>query len=186
MPTVIAFSGSARKDSFNRKLIALATERAIAAGATVDLVDLRALAMPIYDGDLEDESGRPAGAETLREKILAADGILIATPEYNHSVPALLKNAIDWVSRPPGKLAYRGKVAAIMGASGGPSGTLRVQPQLRQTLSALGCYVMPGAVSVSFADKAFDASGKFVESKLSEQLTTFIGDFVALCAKLKA
>lgn len=110
---IAAFAGSFRTASWNRKLLALAVRHAIAAGAEVDVIDLRALAMPVYDEDLEKASGLPEGVKLLKERIAAAQGVMIATPEYNHSIPGGLKNALDWLSRPPNN-PLRDKVVALM------------------------------------------------------------------------
>src|SRR4051812_43988808 len=113
---VLACAGSLRKASFNRKLIAATVERARAYGAEVDLFDLAEIPMPLYDGDLEEASGLPSGAVELRRRVAAADAVIIATPEYNGSLPGVLKNAIDWTSRPPSQ-PWRGKVGLTLAAS---------------------------------------------------------------------
>src|SRR6185295_2879266 len=102
-PKILAFAGSMRKDSFNKKLIRVAAEGARSAGAEVTLIDLKDFPLPVYDGDLEAAEGLPAGAKKLKELFLQNQGLLIASPEYNSSIPGTLKNAIDWVSRPATK-----------------------------------------------------------------------------------
>ena len=128
-PRVLAFAGSARVDSYNSKLVKVAAEGARDAGAEVTLVDLRDFPLPLFDQDLEAEGGLPDNARELKEIMLKHDGLLIAAPEYNSSITPLLKNTIDWVSRPgdgeKGLIAYEGKVAAIMSASPGGLGGLR-------------------------------------------------------------
>src|SRR5579872_6970211 len=132
---ILAFAGSTREDSFNKKLVKIAAEGARAAGAEVTHVDLRELNLPLYDGDLERNSGLPAGGRKLKDLMLAHDGFLISAPEYNSSVSGVLKNAIDWASRPvPGEKeleCFQGKVAAIMSASPGALGGLRGLVHLR-------------------------------------------------------
>lgn len=181
MIRILAFSGSARTGSFNKLLLARAVDELVARGVETEIVDLRSLAIPIYDGDLEAASGRPEGAERLRAKVQEADGLLISSPEYNSSVPALLKNAIDWVSRPPGAQVFRGKVATLMGASTGPSGTLRMQPQLRGIGANLGMLVLPSLVTVSYAAKAFGEDGSLVDEGVRKQLTRAMDELVAEC-----
>ncbi len=178
MTTLLAFSGSARKDSLNRKLLARAVPHAQKLGVTVETIELRDLEIPIYDGDLEASSGRPGGAERLRERILAADGVLIVSPEYNGSIPPLLKNAIDWVSRPPGPLAFKGKVAGIMGVSGGAYGTVSMQHHLRSVLQKLGMHLSLGSVAVTFGEKAFNPDGTFTDPKVEGFVEHFIKDLV--------
>src|SRR4051794_15654268 len=120
-PRVLSFAGSTRTDSYNKRLVRVAARGAEAAGAEVSVVDLRDFGLPLFDEDLEREQGPPENASKLKALMVASDGFLIASPEYNSSFSAVLKNAIDWASRPaPGEsplVAFRGKVAAIMSAS---------------------------------------------------------------------
>ena len=123
MPKILAFAGSTRTESFNKKLIKIGVEGARTAGAEVTLIDLRDFPMPLYDGDLEAASGIPEHGKRLKKLFVEHDGLLISSPEYNSSIPGVLKNAIDWVSRPepnePPLVAFGGKVAALMSASPG-------------------------------------------------------------------
>ncbi len=125
-PRIVAFAGSARRNSFNLKLVKVAAEGAQAAGADVTVLDMRDFPMPLFDQDLEAAEGSPENARKLRKIILAHDGLLIASPEYNSSITPLLKNAIDWVSRAgegeKALAAYEGKVGAVMSASPGRLG----------------------------------------------------------------
>src|SRR5437660_769473 len=134
---ILAFAGSAKKDSYNKKLVAIAVEGARAAGAEVTLIDLKDYPLPIMDEDLEKE-GTPANATKLKELFKAHDALLIASPEYNSSITPLLKNTIDWVSRPaPGEkplAAYTGKVALLIAASPGGFGGLRGLVTVRSIL----------------------------------------------------
>src|SRR5688572_20474350 len=121
-PHVLAFAGSTRSESFNKQLVRLAAEDARAAGAEVTVIDLRDLPLPLFDEDLETENGLPENAKKLKALLREHDGFLIASPEYNSSISSVLKNAIDWASRPesddePPLVAFRGKVAALMSAS---------------------------------------------------------------------
>jgi chromate reductase, NAD(P)H dehydrogenase (quinone) len=154
----LAFAGSWRTGSFNRKLLQVGVSELQKLGVQVEVMDLRALELPIYDGDIEASSGLPPGAHKLRERIAWAHGVLIATPEYNHSVPGGLKNAVDWVSRPP-QQPFKDKVVALMGASSGMYATVRAQPHLRQSLAALGAWVLPSTAVLAKAQDAFDDQG---------------------------
>ena len=161
MPKILALSGSIRRDSLNRKLIKTAVDAARAAGSNVTLIDLADYPLPLYNGDLEDKDGLPDNALRLKALFKDHDAFLIASPEYNSSIPPLLKNTIDWVSREwqgeSGLVPYQNKVAAIMAASPGSLGGMRMLPHLRQILNALGVLVLPGQFSLAHADQAFDA-----------------------------
>ncbi|MGK2953381.1 MAG: NADPH-dependent FMN reductase [Thiobacillus sp.] len=161
MPKILAFSGSIRRDSWNRKLIQSAVDATLAAGGDVTLIDLADYPMPLYDGDLEDRDGLPDNALRLKALFKEHDALLISSPEYNSSIPPLLKNTIDWVSREwqseSGLVPYQNKVAAILAASPGQFGGMRMLPHLRQILNTLGVLVLPGQISLSHADTAFDA-----------------------------
>jgi NAD(P)H-dependent FMN reductase len=136
---ILALAGSARRDSFNKKLVRAAAAGASAAGADATVVDLREFPLPIYDGDLESEGGLPPAAIRLKELFNGADGLLISTPEYNGSIPALLKNTIDWVSRSPQATPdlapYQGKSVGLLAASPGALGGLRALTHFRSLLS---------------------------------------------------
>jgi len=120
MPRILAFAGSTRRESFNKKLVAIAAQGARVAGAEVTLIDLKDFPLPLFDQDLEAEHGMPENGKKLKKLFIDHDGLLIASPEYNSSFPAVVKNAIDWVSRPapgePSLVAFRGKVATLMSA----------------------------------------------------------------------
>ncbi len=166
-PRIVAFAGSARKDSLNLKLVQVAAEGARAAGANVTVLDMRDFPMPLFNQDLEEAEGPPENAGKLKEIMLAHEGLLIASPEYNSSITPLLKNTIDWVSRAgEGKKAlavYEGKVAAVMSASPGRLGGLRGLVHLRSILSNIGVLVIPDQVAVGEAHTAFDEDGDLVD-----------------------
>jgi chromate reductase, NAD(P)H dehydrogenase (quinone) len=167
-PALMAVCGSLRRDSFNRKLLRLAVAQAERLGAAVDVVELRELALPPYDGDLEAEQGLPPGATEFKARIAAAQGLVIASPEYNHSIPGTFKNAIDWATR--GGNPFNGKVAALMGASTGAFGAVRSLQHLRQVLMARGVWIVPALVMVPNADKAFDEGGQLKDGAVSKLL----------------
>ncbi|MBI1785546.1 NAD(P)H-dependent oxidoreductase [Candidatus Sumerlaeota bacterium] len=160
---ILAFSGSARKDSWNKKLVSIAAAGAREAGAEVTLLDLREYPMPIYDGDLEAESGLPENAKRIKKLMLESGGFLISAPEYNSSITPLLKNVIDWASRPApgeGRLAcYQWKIAGIMAASPGALGGLRGLVHLRAILENIGVMVIPDQLAVGMAPEAFAPDG---------------------------
>ena len=189
-PKIVAFAGSLRAGSFNKKLLAIAADAARAAGAEVTVVDLRELALPLFDQDLEDASGLPEGAKKLKALLRASDGFLIASPEYNSSITASLKNAIDWASRSesddePSLVAYRGKVAALCAASPGALGGVRGLVTLRSILSNIGVLVLPDQVGISAAHEAFDESGKLKDERKTKQIVKLAGGLVDLARKLK-
>jgi NAD(P)H-dependent FMN reductase len=174
---VLALTGSARDGSYNRMLVRLASDRLAAQGLEVVEVDLRALDLPIYDEDLEQREGQPAAVGRLRRVIAQADGLLIASPEYNHSIAPLLKNAIDWVSHPMEQQPFRGKPTAIMSAAARPWGGTRMLPHLRDVLVDLGCVVVPTLVAVAKASEAFDSDGRLLSSLSATALGRAMTEF---------
>lgn len=168
MPKILAFSGSIRRDSWNRKLIRSAVDATRAAGGDVTLIDLADYPLPLMDEDLEAREGLPANAQRLKALFKEHDALLIASPEYNSSMPPLLKNTIDWVSREwqgeSGLVPYQNKVAAILAATPGTFGGMRMLPHLRQVLNTLGVLVLPGQFSLPHADAAFDAKSGALKS----------------------
>jgi NAD(P)H-dependent FMN reductase len=173
MANILAFSGSAREGSFNRKLLAVAAGGAEAAGAEVTIARLSDFAMPMYDGDLEEAEGIPEAALRFRELMKRADGFLIASPEYNSSFSGLLKNTIDWASRPKeGEKpleCFRGKAAGLVAASPGYFGGYRGLQQVRSVLGNIGVIVLPDMFSLPKADQAFEADGSMKDAKQAEQ-----------------
>ena len=183
-PRILVFAGSARSGSFNRKLARVAAGMARAGGARVTLLDLAEHRLPIYDGDVEAESGVPDGARTLRRIFMDHDGFIIASPEYNSSISPLLKNTIDWVSRPDGDdamvAAYRGKVAGLISASPGALGGLRGLVHLRAILGNIGVYLVPQQHAVSGAASAFDADGQLARETDSGAVAAVVDAVVTL------
>jgi len=168
-PKILVLAGSARLESLHRKLARQTVEALRDAGVEATLADLRDFPMPIYDGDLEAGQGLPTAAKALKELARRHDGFAIASPEYNGSFPALLKNALDWISRPePGERpleVFRGKVAAILSASPGPGGGQRVLRHLRELLEMMSVTVIPEQLSLARANAAFDAAGRLVREE---------------------
>ncbi len=167
MPKILAFSGSARKDSYNQKLVQIAARGAQQAGAEVTVVNLGDYHMPMFNEDLEAAEGMPKPARAFKELLIAHDGFLIASPEYNSGFSPLLKNAIDWASRREGDeaplLAYRGKLAVIMSASPGALGGIRGLVMLRMLLANIGIMVIPDQQCVANADSAFHSDGHLLD-----------------------
>ncbi len=173
-PRILAFAGSSRTGSFNRQLVQVAAEGAQAAGADVTLLNLKEYPLPLFDQDLEQKDGTPENATKLKKLFLNHDGLLISSPEYNSSITPLLKNTIDWVSRPadgePMLAAYQGKVAALMAASPGGLGGLRGLVHVRSILSSIGVVVLPDQVAVPRAFEAFDEDGQLKDEKQRVQV----------------
>ncbi|MEW6591764.1 MAG: NAD(P)H-dependent oxidoreductase [Pseudomonadota bacterium] len=189
MPKILAFAGSLRRDSWNRKLIGVAAEAARAAGAEVTLIDLADYPLPLMDEDLEAREGLPVNAQRLKALFKAHDALLIASPEYNSSLPPLLKNTLDWVSREwqgeSGLVPYQGKVAALLAASPGSFGGMRMLPHLRQVLNALGVLVLPGQLSVPGAASAFDEADGTTILKSPARLHALVLELVNTTAALR-
>ncbi len=173
---VLAIPGSLRAGSFNARLLAAAIAFA---PRELSFETFRLDAIPPYNQDVEN-AGEPESVLALRRAVVASGALLIASPEYNYGVPGLLKNAIDWVSRPGGRSPLQQKPVAIMGASGGPSGTMRMQVQLRVTLQALDMYAMPRPeIVLSHAADKFDAEGRLIDEKTREHVEKFMAAFAA-------
>jgi NAD(P)H-dependent FMN reductase len=168
-PKILVLTGSARLDSVNRKLARQAVEALRHAGVEATLADLRDFPMPIWDGDLESGEGLPPAAKALKDLARAHDGFAIASPEYNGSFPALLKNALDWISRPePGESSlevFRGKVAAILSASPGPGAGKRGLRHLRELLEMMSVSVIPEQLAVARSSGAFDSAGRLARTE---------------------
>lgn len=189
-PKVLAFAGSTRTDSYNKKLVKIAAQGARAAGAEATFIDLRDLSLPLFDEDLEAKEGLPANARQLKDLLLAHDGLLIASPEYNSSVTAVLKNAIDWASRPvEGEASlgcFAGKVAAIMSASPGALGGLRGLVHLRSILGNIRVLVLPDQLAVPKAYEAFNPDGSLKDANQQAAVENLGAIVATVVAKLKA
>jgi len=190
MPRILAFAGSTRRESFNKKLVAIAAQGAREAGTEVTLIDLKDFPLPLFDQDLEAEQGMPENGKKLKKLFIDHDGLLIASPEYNSSFPAVLKNAIDWVSRPapgePSLVAFRGKVATLMSASPGALGGLRGLVHVRSILGNLGVIVLPDQIAVAQAHEAFNPDGTLKDPKRQARIEGLGRTLAEFLAKLKA
>jgi len=180
---ILAIAGSLRIESYNRKALQIAKKIVSEFDVEIDEIDLKALALPVYDADLRTD-GFPESVIKLKQAVEAADILLIATPEYNHSIPGPLKNAIDWASDKTNP--FSGKAAAIFGVSTGIFGTLRSQLQLRQVLAALNVELIPQPqVFIRSADDAFLPDGSLVDSKIMKQLQVLIEETIKLAWRKK-
>lgn len=190
MTKLLFLAGSARKESINKKLAKAAADNAQAKGATVTYIDLADFDMPIYNGDIEDGSGLPDNAKRLKKLFQDHDGFFIASPEYNSSFSSLLKNSLDWISRPheedePGLSAFRGKVAALGATSPGGLGGLRGLVPLRMMLGNIGVHVIASQIAIGSGMSAFDKDGLINEQNI-KMLDGVINEFVSTAKKLNA
>lgn len=189
-PKILAFAGSLRKDSYNKKLVRIAAAGAEAAGAEVTVLDLKEYPMPVFDEDLEAADGTPANAQKFKDLMIAHHGLLIASPEYNSSISAALKNAIDWASRPAeGEaplIAFDGKVAGLMAASPGALGGLRGLVTVRSILGNIKVIVLPDQFAVSKAHEAFNDDGSLKDGKQQETVLTIGRKVAETVARLRA
>lgn len=181
MAKLIGISGSLRKASFNTGLLRAAAA-VMPSGSTLQLRTIHGI--PLYDGDLEEQSGIPAAVVDLKDAIAAADGVIIATPEYNNSLPGVFKNAVDWLTRPPAdiKRVWGNKPVAIIGATVGGFGTILAQDAWAATMRHLGVRLWFGdRLLVSGAAKVFDAHGELTDEKTRENLKRFVTGFAEFC-----
>jgi NAD(P)H-dependent FMN reductase len=190
---LLAISGSERHGSLNRRLLAAAVHSAQSRGAQVETIDLRGLALPLYDADLEKGSGVPDGARRLRDALLAADGVLLATPEYNGFPTPLLLNSFDWLSRlqaegaaPAGLAATAGKPLGIVSASPGLLGGLRSLNFTRQYLSmAFAMMPVPQQFALAKANEAFDEAGMLKDAKQQAAVDAVVSSLIRVATALK-
>lgn len=186
-PRILVFGGSLRAESYNQKLATIAADAARDAGAEATLVTLRDFRMPLFDEDLESEEGMPENAQKLKALFAEHDGLIIASPEYNSTITAALKNAIDWVSRATSPdeaplSVLSGKSAAIIAASPGGYGGSRGLAALRPFLVNIGIFVMPDQVTVAKAYEAFDAEGGLIDPAQSDAVKSLAASLVAKLA----
>jgi len=190
---LLAISGSARNGSLNGRLLAAASHAASSRGAQVDTIDLRSLALPLYDGDIEARTGVPAGASSLLEAVRACDAVLIVTPEYNGFPTPLVINAFDWLSRlqatgerPSGLAATANKPVGLLAASPGPLGGLRSMNLLRQYLQmTFAMIVVPQQFALGRAHEAFDEAGALNDPKAVQSVDNVLRSLAHLAAALR-
>lgn len=185
MIKIVAIAGSLRQDSFNRKALQVAKSFITDPDLDMQEVDLKELDLPVFDADQEAKA-TPESAKRIQEAFDEADLIVIATPEYNRSIPGGLKNAIDWVSRTRPK-PLSNKVVVMLGASTGGFGTVRSQIHLRQVLMALGAYIIPiPEIYISKAEEAFNEDGSLKDETTTENIKTLVHTGIDLARKLKS
>jgi chromate reductase len=174
--TVLGISGSLRSDSHNRKLLHAAAEL-FPGDVEVEIWDgLKAI--PPYDED-DDADSAPAAVAQLRAAVAGADALFFTTPEYNHSIPGVLKNAIDWASRPAGASAFMNKPVAVVGASTGAFGAIWAQAELRKVLASTGARVVEGELALGHAHERFDDEGRLRDANLREELQEVVDALMA-------
>ena len=180
---VLGFAGSLRAASFNRALLRAAQSQA-PAGMSIDIFDLAPV--PLYNGDVE-ARGDPEGVAAFKTAITAADGLLLVTPEYNHGVPGVMKNAVDWASRPPSGSPLSGKPVGIIGASPGMTGSARGQSQLRQAFEFTNCYCMPQPEFLVFkAHEKFGPDGALTDETTARYLGRYLEALASWVRRLSA
>lgn len=183
MSLILGISGSLRAGSFNSGLLQAASQL-MPAGATLEIASIKGI--PLYDGDAEARGGIPPPVSDLKNRFAAADGILLATPEYNNGIPGVFKNALDWMSRPPDDIPriFGNRPCAVIGASPGGFGTILAQEAWLPVLRVLGMQPWFGArIMVSGASALFDASGELTDARIRDQLRHFIEGFVAFATQ---
>lgn len=188
-PRILAFAGSTRQGSWNKKVVRVAAAGAEKAGGKVTYIDLRDYPLPLFDEDLEEKDGVPEPAIRLKELFCAHQGLLIASPEYNSSISGVLKNAIDWLSRPmEGGLdalgCFKGKVLCLMSASPGRLGGLRGLVHVRAILGNLGVIVLPDQIAVPNAQEAFSPDGTFKNAEQQASVEQLGGEVVSIVSRL--
>jgi chromate reductase len=189
-PKILAFAGSARRGSYNKKLIRAAATLIEDHGGKATLIDLADYPMPLYDGDLEASEGLPAHCLTLRAMLKEHHGLLIATPEYNGSIPPLLKNTLDWISRPfegeNGLDCFRDKAVGLLSASPGRLGGIRAMAHVRLLMATLGCLVHSAGHSVSAAHQAFGPDGEITDPDTLARIDRVVAATVTLARQTMA
>ena len=182
---ILAFSGSARRESLNKKLLAVTVAAVRAGGGEVTLIDLTDFPLPLYNGDLEDADGLPANAVKLIGLIQQHPALLIASPEYNSMFTPLLKNTIDWCTRGEDN-PFTGKVAAVVSASPGQFGGVRSMTLARQLLLHLGCHVVPAQCFLPKAHEAFDEQGALKEARNQKSVQSLATELLRTAKLLTA
>lgn len=189
-PRILAFSGSLRESSYNQQVVNIAAGGARKAGADVTVIHLREFPLPVYDGDLETESGLPENARTIKKLMKAHQGFLIASPENNSTLSAALKNVIDWASRPDGDetplACFKDKTAVIMAASPGALGGLRGLNHLRAILTSIGVLVLPDQKALPKVHEALDGNGALTDAAQQAAVEDLGAKLAGVLSKLHA
>ena len=180
---LLGVAASLRQGSINRKLLGVTAALATRLGATVEVAEFAEFDMPLFNADVQQASGFPPGAVRFQERLVRADGMLLASPEYNYSLPGTLKNAIDWLSRMR-PVPLRGKSAFLLATSGGPIGGIRGLWQLRIPLEGLGVFVHPDMYTLPLGAEAFAEDGTLREPKAAERLEMLLRGYLTAATRL--
>ena len=190
-PSIVVMAGSSRRDSFARRLAHACLEPLSQIGADVQLIELGDYPMPLYNGDLERDSGLPDAAVALQQRLYSSDGVLVVNPEYNGSITPLLMNTLDWCSRPnpkdeprSGGAVFAGRAAAVLATSPGPMGGMRVLFHVRDILGYLGMHVIPQQLGVGNAGSAFADDGRLANERQQGMLDAALGALVHAAGRL--
>jgi len=183
---IVAFAGSLKKESLNHKLIMAAAKQAQLAGAQVEVLSLADFDIPLFNEDIE-QQGPVAAVEAFKDKIRSADGLLVASPDYNGSISGVLKNALDWASRtaPEATPAFANTTVALLATSPGGLGGIRALPHVRQIFVGMGALVLTPQLALGGAYQAFDAQGDLADEGMAAQLTNLTQELVTTASKLK-
>lgn len=192
-PRILIFAGSARREALSKRLLSACFRPLECAGAQLNVVDLADYPAPLYNGDLEAESGIPASMVNMQQHLAASDGLLVVSPEYNGSIPPLLKNTLDWCSRPnpadperSGGGIFAGRPAAVLASSPGPMGGMRVLFHLRDILGYLGMYVIPQQLGVGQAGSAIGDDLRLIDPRQQAMLEAIASALTTAACKLRA
>jgi NAD(P)H-dependent FMN reductase len=186
MAKIIGISGALRRGSYNASLLRAAVQLA-PEGLSIEVVSIRDV--PLYDGDVEAEQGIPDAVRALKDLVASSDGLLLVTPEYNHSIPGVFKNAIDWMSRPAKDIPriFGGRPVALMGATPGSGATAMAQAAWLPVLRTLRTQAWFGPrVNIAHAAKVFDADGRLVDETVRRSLVAFLSGFAEFIASVRA
>ena len=187
-PSILVFAGSTRKGSYSKQLAKLCHKILQDNQAEANFIDLRDFPMPLYEGDLEIEQGIPKNALKFRDLLKSHPAFLISSPEYNSSISGVLKNAIDWASRPikgePNLVCFMGKIVTLVSTSPGRLGGMRALVTVRSILNNIGSFVLPDQLCISFADKAFNPEGNLLDENQQKTLETICQNFMKISEKL--
>lgn len=180
---ILAFAASLREGSYNRKLLACAVEYARQAGADVDVAHFREFVAPAYNADDQDRTGFPESIMNMAERIHDADGLIIASPEYNYSMSGVLKNTLDWISRIR-PVPLRGKSGLLLAASSGQIGGIRGLWQLRIPLEGMGMHLYPDMYALPWGDRMFDEDGNLLEEVRAERLQKTVDGYLDVAKRI--
>lgn len=181
---IFGFAGSLRDGAYSKAVARFVTKLIQEKGTEAEFVDLKDLDIPLYDADVQ-EAGFPADAKNLKDKIRAADAVLIVSPEYNHASPGVLKNAINWMSRPYGDSAFEDKLVGMMSTSPGRVGGARALLDLRVSLAEMGAWVMPNEVSIGQVHELLNEKGEITDLQLVEIIQDFLDELILWTKRFK-